>query len=143
MIEIQQLHHVSLPVTNLERSKAFYEDVLGLREIARPPFDFAGAWYDLGGGQLHLIVHEQPSLRTRGVDSHDAHFALRVGSYRETLAALHARGYRPDARDEMKRLREHPAGKAGFPQVFLLDPDRHVIELNAPGPGEAGHHPAV
>ena len=131
MIEIRRLHHVALAVTNLERSKAFYGDVLGLHEIPRPPFDFAGAWYAVGDGQLHLIVHNQPTLRTRGIDSHDSHFAMRVKSYQETLAFLQSRGYSADAGDETKRLRENPAGKAGFPQIFILDPDRHVVELNA------------
>jgi catechol 2,3-dioxygenase-like lactoylglutathione lyase family enzyme len=138
VIAIQSLHHVSLAVTNLERSRAFYRDVLDLEEIARPPFDFAGAWYRIGDSQLHLIVHDQPTLRTRGIDSRDVHFAMRVDSYRETLAQLHAHGYATDARDELKRLRESPAGRAGFPQVFLLDPDRHVIELNAAGLEDSG-----
>lgn len=128
---IESLHHVSLAVTNLERSKAFYGGVLGLEEIGRPPFDFAGVWYRVGPAQLHLIVHDRPTLRTRGIDSHDVHFALRVASYHATLARLRARGYAPEAADELKRVRENPAGKAGFPQIFLLDPDRHVIELNA------------
>lgn len=131
MIEITGLHHVSLAVTNLERSKAFYRDVLGLREIERPAFEFAGAWYAVGDRQLHLIVHDKPTLRTRGIDSHDVHFALRVASYRETVASLQALGYSSDAREAGKRLRENQWGKAGFPQVFVLDPDRHVIELNA------------
>jgi len=137
MIVITGLHHVSLPVTNLERSRAFYRDVLGLREIPRPGFDFAGAWFAVGDRQLHLIVHEgaqhaaPPRDAARGIDSHDRHVALRVKSYRDTVAHLRSRGYREDAADETKRLRENPAGKAGFPQVFILDPDRHVIELNA------------
>jgi catechol 2,3-dioxygenase-like lactoylglutathione lyase family enzyme len=131
LIEIKSLHHVSLPVTNLERSKAFYRDVLGLQEIERPAFAFPGAWYQVGDRQLHLIVHDQPTLRTRGLDSRDVHVALRVGSYRDTVAFLRARGYSSDARDDTKRLRENPEGKAGFPQAFILDPDRHVIELNA------------
>ena len=131
MIEITGLHHVSLAATNLERSRAFYRDVLGLREIERPAFVFAGAWFALGDRQLHLIVHTAATLRTRGIDSHDVHVALRVKSYRGTVAALRARGYDEHAVDETKRLRENPAGKAGFPQVFILDPDRHVIELNA------------
>ena len=131
MIVITGLHHVSLPVTNLERSRAFYRDVLALREIPRPPFDFAGVWFAVGDHQLHLIVHDAPTLRARGIDSHDVHVALRVKSYRDTVAHLRSRGYREDAVDETKRLRENPAGKAGFPQVFILDPDRHVIELNA------------
>ncbi len=131
MIELLALHHVSIPVTNLERSRQFYGEVLGLEEIPRPPFDFPGAWYRVGSGQLHLIVHDQPTLRTRGVDSHDVHFAIRVRSYRGTLESLHARGYNSAAADELRRIREQPAGRAGFPQVFLLDPDRHMIELNA------------
>ena len=128
---IEGLHHVSLAVTNLERSRAFYREVLGLEEIARPAFEFAGAWYRLGAQQLHLIVHDQPTLRSRGIDSRDVHIALRVTSYRATVAHLRARGYSSDAPDELQRLRESPRGKAGFPQIFLLDPDRHVIELNA------------
>ena len=131
MIEVGHIHHVSLPVTDLERSRAFYRDVLGLTEIARPPFDFPGAWFAVGDGQLHLIVHDRPTLRTRGIDSHDVHVAFRIKSYRETLAFLRSRGYHSDAPDEQKRLRESPRGRAGFPQAFILDPDRHVIELNA------------
>lgn len=131
MIEIESLHHVSLAVTDLERSRAFYSGVLGLREIARPPFPFAGAWYGVGDRQLHLIVHERPTLRSGGIDSQDVHLALRVASYTAAAAWLRAHGYTPDAPDELRRLRENPAGRAGFPQLFLLDPDRHVIELNA------------
>lgn len=130
-MEIEGLHHVSLAVTDLGRSRAFYREVLGLEEIARPPFDFDGAWFTIGDRQLHLIVHQQPTLRTRGIDSRDGHFALRVRSYRDTVARLRARGYASDAADDFKRMREHPTGRAGFPQVFILDPDRHVIELNA------------
>ena len=131
MIEITGLHHVSLPVTNLERSRAFFGGVLGLKEIERPPFEFAGAWYGVGDRQLHLIVHDKPTLRTRGIDSHDVHFAMRVTSYRATLEFLKSRGYSSEARDAGLKLRENQWGKAGFPQLFILDPDRHVIELNA------------
>jgi catechol 2,3-dioxygenase-like lactoylglutathione lyase family enzyme len=131
MIEISGLHHISLAVTDLNQSRAFYRDVLGLQEIERPAFEFAGAWYAIGDRQLHLIVHDKPTLRTRGIDSHDVHFALRVKSYRETVAFLESLGYSSEARDTTKRLRENQWGKAGFPQVFILDPDQHVIELNA------------
>ena len=63
MIDIEALHHVSLPVTDLEWSKEFDRDILGLPEIERPDFDFPGAWsgMDVGDGQLHLIVHDKPT----------------------------------------------------------------------------------
>ena len=133
VFEIEMLHHVSLPVSDLEQAKRFYEDVLGLKAIARPPFDFPGAWYQVGEGQqLHLIVHDKSTFRSgKGMDTRDVHFAIRVKSYRATLDFLHSQGYSTDAEDEFKRLVESPHARAGFPQIYLLDPDRNVIELNA------------
>ena len=135
-LRIEGLHHVSLPVRDLARSRAFYEDVIGLRPLPRPPFDFAGAWYALGSTQqLHLIdaaASPAPTLRgERPVDARDVHFAVRVSSYAEAAAHLRALGYAPDAADPARRTRESPAGASGFMQLFLLDPDGHVIELNA------------
>ena len=132
MLRIETLHHVSLPVTNLAASKAFYSVVLELRELARPDFNFPGAWYAVGDRTLHLIVGEHSTFRTdKQIDSHDAHFAIRVRSYKGALDHLRSKGYSADQPDVLRKLRENPGGKAGFPQIYLLDPDRNVIEINA------------
>ena len=132
MLDIETLHHVSLPVSDLARAKHFYAEVLGLREIARPPFDFPGAWFAVGDRQLHLIMHDGSTFRVgKLVDTRDAHFAIRVSSYRAAREHLHALGYTPDAADELRRTREQPHATAGFPQIYVLDPDRNVIEINA------------
>lgn len=123
-MRIRTLHHVSLCVTDLERSRAFYRDVLGLEEIERPAFDFSGAWFALGEDrQLHLIVHASPrSLRgTAEVDPRDGHFALRVESYEEALERLRAHGV---------PLRESPQNATAWAQIHLRDPDGNGIELN-------------
>ena len=133
MLRIESLHHVSLPVADLPRAKAFYGGVLGLRELARPAFPFDGAWYAVGASQqLHLILG--PHLTFRGpkpLDTTDVHLALRMSTYRSTLDHLRRHGYAEDAADPDRRIRENPNGPSGFPQVFLLDPDGHIIELNA------------
>jgi glyoxylase I family protein len=132
-MEIRGIHHVSLPVTDLERSRRFYSELLGLHEIERPPFDFPGAWFGLGDGQLHLIVHDEATLRgTKALDSRDVHFAVRVESFTAALELLESKGYdrEADANDPMT-MKVSPHATAGFPQLYILDPDRNVIEINA------------
>jgi catechol 2,3-dioxygenase-like lactoylglutathione lyase family enzyme len=133
-MQIALLHHVSLTVTDLERSRAFYREILRLAEIERPPFSFAGAWFAVGESQqLHLIVHAGATFRgERGVDTRDSHFAVRVASYRQAVDFLRSKGYREDAAElDPFRMRLQPNATAGFPQIYILDPDRHVIEINA------------
>ncbi|WP_426451621.1 VOC family protein [Paenibacillus sp. S-38] len=130
MLDIQTIHHISLNVRKLEPAVAFYRDVLGLEELERPPFDFEGAWFAVGsaGQQLHLIVHEGEVLREGGMHSRDGHFALRVAGYYRTIEWLERCGVAYDAR---------PRPRAGFPQIYVMDPDRNIIELNC-DPEELG-----
>jgi len=132
-MEIQLVHHVALTVTDLARSRRFYSDVIGLQEIPRPPFPFPGAWFALPGGQqVHLIVHTNPTFRAgKGLDPRDVHFAIRVPSFRDAVDYFKAKGYREDSEDEFTRMIINPKAIAGFPQIYVLDPDRHVIEINA------------
>ena len=82
--------------------------------------------------QLHLIVAGDPTFREgKSLDSRDIHFAVRVTSYWDALRFLEAKGYREDAEDELMKLKASPKATAGFPQIYILDPDRHVIEINA------------
>jgi glyoxylase I family protein len=146
MLDIDTLHHVSLPASDIERSKRFYSEVLGLKELPRPPVTFPGAWYEVGDRTLHLIVGERSTFREgKKIDSHDVHCAIRVKSYAGAIAHLAALGYRPQmhaderrldpgqaaAEDPFRTMRLNPTGTAGFPQIYILDPDRNVIEINA------------
>ena len=143
-LKVEALHHVSLPVANLDLSMSFYKEVLCLHasKIPRPDssrFDFKGAWYQVGAGQLHLIVPEKnsppPTYRTgKKIDSRDVHFAVRVHSFEEALKHLESMGYSGTAKDDFKQMKVSPNQSnqgAGFPQIYILDPDRHTIEINA------------
>lgn len=137
MLEIRTIDHVSLPATDVEKSREFYRDVLGLTEISRPraftegPDKFDGAWFQVGSRELHLIKDANSTFREGGVSSRDIHFAVGVANYDETVAHLEAKGYRTDAPEgDLKRMRANREARAGFPQIYILDPDRNVIELN-------------
>ncbi len=123
MIEYEGLHHVSLSVSDLKKAKDFYGRILGLKEMERPPFDFPGAWYSLGGQQIHLIVHpaSQTIRRSEKIDTKDGHVALRIKDYDKTLAWLREQGV---------EVLEKPDSKSGFAQIFCCDPDGNIVELN-------------
>lgn len=123
MIKYTELHHVSLTVSDLERAKHFYSNILCLEEIQRPDFDFSGAWYGIGQQQIHLILlpTSQTIRQEKDVSSMEGHFALRVENYIDTLNWLKKNGV---------EILEMPNSKSGFAQLFCADPDGNLIELN-------------
>tara|TARA_Y100000588_G_scaffold83353_1_gene87906 strand:+ start:2075 stop:2443 length:369 start_codon:yes stop_codon:yes gene_type:complete len=112
------LNHVAIHVEDVERSCAFYERVLELQPIARPAFNFPGAWYRLGTAQeLHLIGErvEPVHAGTRG-----NHFALMIDDMDAWEA--HLRALEVDYYERRTRL-------DGAFQIYVTDPDGHCIEL--------------
>jgi catechol 2,3-dioxygenase-like lactoylglutathione lyase family enzyme len=112
------LNHVALHVSNLEMSMEFYGKKLGLEEIARPDFDFPGAWYRLGELQeLHLIAGRTGAVSssTRG-----SHFALGVPDMDEAESFLAERGIDNTSR----QIRPD-----GAFQIYIEDPDGYWIEF--------------
>lgn len=115
---VRDLHHVSINVADVERSTAFYVDVLGMEPLPRPDFGFAGAWLGFGGGrQVHLIEAAVPEDRGQ-------HFAFQVDDIDAAVAALRASG--TDVRGPV------PVGDTSARQAFFHDPDGNRLELNEP-----------
>ncbi len=54
------IHHVNVTVPRAleDRAKHFYGVVMGLKEVPKPSRGRGGAWYQLGGVQLHLSIEE-------------------------------------------------------------------------------------
>jgi glyoxylase I family protein len=132
-MDIETLHHISLRVGDLARSMRFYAEVIGLEQIKRPPFTFPGAWFRLGNRELHLIGDAQANPGgPRAVDAGDTHFAIRVASFTAAVEGLRRLGYRDDvARDDPHCMLLRPNSIVGYPQAYILDPDGHLIEINA------------
>lgn len=133
------IHHVAMPVTSLDASRRFYSEVVGLAEMERPAFFRHGAWFRLAGETtLHIIEYADGSYRNGlPVNSWDGHFALRVPNLREVLDRLEAAGYGMELPEEDPR-RILRFSNAGFPQLFFMDPDRHMIEISASMDDTAG-----
>jgi catechol 2,3-dioxygenase-like lactoylglutathione lyase family enzyme len=120
MIDLVKLHHVSFAIRDLERSRKFFGETLGLAEIERPSFRFPGAWYALGDRQLHLLLAGGPEPEVRPRISRSDHVALEVRDINAVRARLAEAGV---------EFREGGNRGLGMEQVFCQDPDGHVIEF--------------
>jgi glyoxylase I family protein len=111
---ITQIDHVSVVITDVARSRRFYGELLGLKEIPRPhTFDFVVVWYDLGNQHLHLL------LKDRADTISPRHFALRVTD----VAA--ARTYFQSHGVPVQETTLIP----GADRFFIADPDGNRIEV--------------
>ncbi len=130
-MELRSLNHASLLVQDVERSKRFYRQVLGLQEVPRPDsFKFPGAWFRLGTQEIHLIGEEE-----EGRAEH-----MNPGYRRDELARGHCTHIAfdvPDLEAAIQYLHEKQIEIVGGPrprgdgvrQMYISDPDGHIIEL--------------
>jgi catechol 2,3-dioxygenase-like lactoylglutathione lyase family enzyme/uncharacterized protein YunC (DUF1805 family) len=131
-LRVRSIDHVTLVVRDLARSRAFYVEALGMREVPRPAFSFAGSWFQAGATQIHLILEFEGSgpagnlLAEAQRSSRTHHLAFLV---EDAAAAV------PRLAELRIPLLQAPRPRPdGYLQVFVTDPDGHVIELCSPSP---------
>lgn len=118
-MNVRNIHHVSLIVSDTEKSLGFYRDILGLTPIERPPLGFPGAWLQVGGQQIHLLElpNPDPVDGRPGHGGRDRHLAFAVDDLEELDARLAAHGV-PCTRS-----------RSGRAALFCRDPDGNAVEL--------------
>jgi glyoxylase I family protein len=116
------VHHVSYCVRDLDRSRQFYEQVLGLVRIERPDLGLPGVWYTAGNVELHLIqtpegvdVGKPPGSLSPLAN----HSAFAVDDYAATLQ--HFESWRVDVFETTLEVG----------QLWVRDPDGNVLEFIA------------
>ncbi len=116
---------VHLTVTDLDRSVAYYEQVIGLRERARDG-DADTATLGTGGRDI-LVLTAESQARPAGRHAGLYHFALVFGSRVELARAL---ARIADQRAHVDGASDHGTHEA----LYLRDPDGNGIELAADRP---------
>jgi glyoxylase I family protein len=142
--------HTGITVSNLERSLAFWRDVLGCElshrthqsgELASEITAVADAEISLavlktpGGHKIELLEYHQPKDRKqhfdlRPCDLGHVHVALAVDDLDAVLNAIAASGWK--AAGKPQTLQSGP--NAGKRVVYVRDPDGTTIEFMQPPP---------
>ena len=121
---LSDLHHVALRTRDLAASEHFYTAVLGMEKVARPEFDFPGAWLQMGETMFHLMA----GYAARGPDGE-----ISRGSGAVDHLAIKAQGF-DDMRGKFEvsgiAYKENDIRDFGIWQLFVNDPDGVIIELN-------------
>lgn len=115
MVKVRNFSHVQVQVTDLERSRNFYEKILGLKPMPRPNFTTPGAWYRVGNGEIHLGTGE----RRDGLEVIGPHMAFDVEDFEAAKAELERMGV--DFLERKARINGR--------QLWVKDPDGNAVEL--------------
>jgi catechol 2,3-dioxygenase-like lactoylglutathione lyase family enzyme len=126
------LQHYTIEPSNLEATKDFYCDVLGLENGDRPPLGFPGYWLYSGGvATVHLLGPRTPreGIVVRGAEKKFDD----TGRFDHiAFAASDLPGVRKRLESKKVTFREQIVPRTGAAQIFLYDPDGVGVELNFP-----------
>ena len=126
---ITQMQHYMVLSKDLEKTRAFYCDVLGLRTGPRPPFDFEGLWIYVGDvAAVHVATqasYEQSGRVEQTGQRHGSgsvdHIAFSANNYDELIASFRKHGV---------QYRATQVPGSDLRQLFVFDPDGIQIEIN-------------
>jgi catechol 2,3-dioxygenase-like lactoylglutathione lyase family enzyme len=109
--------NVTVPAAFELAAKQFYGGVLGLRQIPKPegPRKNVGAWYEIGGLQLHLSIEDGP--QNRASDRHVCYQVADIAS-----AKLHFRTAGIEVIPDDDPIK-------GMSRFFARDPGGNLIEV--------------
>lgn len=136
-MSVSSIEHVLVLSDDIERTRDFYCDVLGLRDGDRPPLEFPGYWLYAGaGGAACVHVADRRAyaahaaglglrvpLRDPGIGPVD-HIAFNASDYTAVVERLERRGI-------ASVLNAVPGGPR---QVFIEDPNGVRVEINVRDP---------
>jgi catechol 2,3-dioxygenase-like lactoylglutathione lyase family enzyme len=133
------LFPIAIKTSDLEATRRFYRDIIGLREIARPDFGFPGAWLACpqpGGQPIIHIYAGGPALGASGIAPRGTaaidHISLSCSGYRDYIARFRRAGL---------PFREFIVPGTTLWQLFVYDPSGVQLELTFEGAVEGEELP--
>jgi catechol 2,3-dioxygenase-like lactoylglutathione lyase family enzyme len=126
------IQHFLVLTDQLEATRDFYVEALGMREGERPPLEFDGHWLYIGDDPcVHVAERRSYAAHagTLGLDVGETaapggsidHIAFVADDYEEVTARLREAGV---------EMVENEVPAAGLRQIFVEDPNGVRVEIN-------------
>lgn len=127
------LHHVAIRTDNLDKSVAFYTQVLGMTVVtAWSPDERSFVHLDTGDGSIvELMQDDKPIEAPQERDVH-WHFALRTTRIEQAMAAVEAAGMEvtvPVKTAELTNTATDPPSAMTIKVAFFIGPSGELVEL--------------
>jgi catechol 2,3-dioxygenase-like lactoylglutathione lyase family enzyme len=126
MLKTHGVLHFSLPVSDLDRSRKFYEGLLGMKVVeqsARMVFLQTGDDYLILAKGIESLKYDSP----QSTPVHHA-FKVKPEDFEPSIDDLRKNGV------EVFNIEDRNQGVFWGPQAYFLDPDGNKLEIYA-GPG--------
>jgi catechol 2,3-dioxygenase-like lactoylglutathione lyase family enzyme len=115
--------HATFLATDLAKSRAFYEGVLGLRpDPNRPAMSYDGVWYSVSDmQQIHLMLLPNPEagIQRPAHGGRDRHVAMAASDFAKLVERLELTGI------------AYTLSSSGRRALFCRDPDGNALEFIA------------
>ena len=120
----EQLEHFTIECADLERTRGFYCDLLGLEAGFRPYMAFPGYWLYCGGVPVVHLMKREEANRPKHTTGRLDHIAFKSVEPDITIGKFKANNI---------AYVENKVWEVGLLQVFVHDPDGLQVELNFHG----------
>jgi catechol 2,3-dioxygenase-like lactoylglutathione lyase family enzyme len=123
MIEPRSVVHFSIAVSDLDASRKFYTEILGLKHVQDAPG--LGLVFLLAGDDYVILAKSDAPLKRNPLDSRRAHHAFKVDAdkYEDAKTFLASKGVEVFEEEDRKR------GVFVGRQFYIHDPDGTTIEF--------------
>ena len=122
-MRITGILHATFLTSDLSKSRAFYEGILGLHpDPNRPSMSYDGVWYDVAHKQqIHLMLQPNPEagLQRPAHGGRDRHVALALSDIAKLMERLDQAGI------------AYTVSQSGRSALFCRDPDGNALEFIA------------
>ncbi len=119
------INHLAIYVTDLQRSAAFYRDIIGLDTIPEPFHDGKHAWLRIGP---HSALHIIQGADTPKTYFKNNHICFSVPSIENFTGKLKQNNIRwEDVKGQHNAITKRADGVL---QLWMQDPDGYWIEIN-------------